>query len=242
MTRIYDVVHYRGEADLLKKRVALLRGLVNTFYVVEEESKTPLRDEESEWLKAHEDVVSYHLVGEDPLGYAIKKIGDLQPHLQDIIMLSDTGEIPHPLAVDEVASNITVYQAVTLNMQKYVYDWTHASPRPWPGTVITMYKWMIMSGLGPNYFRQNRGGFHFVEGTGWNLRYFGGAEGATADLLRHPLPEQGLDREKALAQVKDRLSKHVDPFGRATELLVETNGVDHLQVALDKVEKKQPKP
>ncbi len=244
--RVFDAFLYAGEFELLARRVKLHRALVTKFVIIEAtttHSNTKrtalLRDEHPKWLNAHKDRVHYVLVDDlkhDPesrwvaendqrsrIGEALRALGAAP---NDVVVVSDLDEIPKPAALAEAVTDVTVYQAITLHQKMYFYSWKWVQPKPWPGPVVTMYKWIVMPQLGPQYFRDRRGGFDHIRDGGWHLSYFGGSAAAAKKLSSTPHTE--LDIDKAIAELDDSMARGLEPFRRPTEVLVETDGTDEI--------------
>jgi beta-1,4-mannosyl-glycoprotein beta-1,4-N-acetylglucosaminyltransferase len=183
---IVDAFMFYNELDVLECRLRTLDPYVDMFVLVESDlthvgtTKELVyelnKDRFTPWSHKIRHVVARDMPIDDPNPWSREKH---QRHcvlegLYDIpddatVMISDVDEIPDMTKVGRPERTVTCH----MHMYEYSFRYTFMG-EPWFGTVITDAK--SFRKLGPNFFRDNRWRFPYIQLAGWHLSSFGDAE------------------------------------------------------------------
>lgn len=234
--RIFDCFLFNGEHEMLDLRVSVLKDVVDRFVVVESTetfqrhpksltlANRPL-DGQLTYLIEDSDLPPEENIQESRLREKacrekIKEgLRDADP--EDIVIVSDVDEIPHP---DFVASFRTEYAhlamlyTVRLNMNLYYYHFNCRviDPCSWFVPMVTTVERIMASPV--HEHRYDHWGNPELRGAGWHFAYFGGVEGILKKFYSNSDNCHLRDDEKDTRIIKKRMEKLEDPHGRCQSL------------------------
>lgn len=182
---IIDAFMFYNELDVLEWRLRALDPYVDVFVLVESELThvgTPKvlyfeqnKERFSKWMHKIRHVIARDMpTDENPWSREKYQRHCILEALTDIpdaarIMISDVDEIPDLKKIQVLPDRTTTCH---MYMFEYSFEYTFTG-EPWFGTVITDAK--SLKKLGPNFFRDNRWRFPYIEYAGWHLSSFGDA-------------------------------------------------------------------
>lgn len=156
--RIFDASLYNGEWRMLKIRLAELNDTVHQFVLIEgtttftnnpKKLRYPaIRD--NEFFFRYSDKVRHHVVGDNPpnLANAWAREHWYRDQLRwsvagarddDILLLSDVDEIPHPNMLECLRDRV-MPQQYSVDMWAYYYSYDYVSDNGWVGTKMATLK------------------------------------------------------------------------------------------------------
>ena len=115
--KIYDVILFNGELNVLGFRLNQLNSFVDYFIIVESEKIS--YELNKELFKDFEDKIIYLKIDNDPYYYQLRNfLREILPEFEDIIFISDVGEIPDLTKLDELMEPLK-YDSLILGARKY---------------------------------------------------------------------------------------------------------------------------
>lgn len=213
---IVDAFTFYNEIEMLKLRLEYLDPFVDCFIIVEstmthrgEPKKLYFSEHEMDfkpWLHK----IKHVIVEDNPND---KNPWSRENHQRNciirgldgidddaIVMISDVDEIPNPLVVKECDT------AYSLNMITFNYSLKFIQTfEKWFGTVVTRKKDVMEKS--PQYFRDNRYNFNYVEFAGWHFSSFGDVTFVNNKLKNFShCYDDGVDYNKAEKYIYEGLS------------------------------------
>jgi beta-1,4-mannosyl-glycoprotein beta-1,4-N-acetylglucosaminyltransferase len=128
---------------------------------------------------------------------------------EDLILFSDTDEIPNP-NVFEKFKQIDLEQNYVLLQDSCCYYLNVISHTNWFGTYVTKYKNVKNSSV--NNLRTERVNYHIIENSGWHFSFVGGKDKIVTKIKSWG--HQELNQDWIVNQVGDNLENLRDLFGR----------------------------
>lgn len=180
---------FYNEFDVLELRLEVLDKYVDKFVLVEAElnhigTEKPLyfKDHKERYAKWADKIV--HIVvtadespkDENPWSREKHQRQCILKGLTDVpddavIMVSDVDEIPNM----DIVFKYKLHPITSIHMWMFEYSFKYMyTGEPWFGTVITNSK--TFKEVGPNFLRDNRWKFPFIQYAGWHLSSFGTPE------------------------------------------------------------------
>jgi beta-1,4-mannosyl-glycoprotein beta-1,4-N-acetylglucosaminyltransferase len=241
-TKIYDSFLFFNELELLELRLELLDPIVDHFLILESPLMFTGREKPLYFKDNIERFSKYlpkitHRVAEIPKITTLEQVEagntlmteEIQRNLlhmmyydidqNDIIILSDADEIPHPEILKELKEEeIILDQPYAFAQDFYAYHVNcKRKPQPWCGSV--MFSKSILAQNTPEQVRRRRWNYKRVTPGGWHFSYLGGVQriqlklsaGVDCDLV---IPEHRTDE-----YLLECISKGLDIDGRPGEEL-----------------------
>ena len=186
---IVDTFMFYNELDVLELRLTVLDKHVDKFVLVESEvthvgtTKPLYFKENSERFSKWSDKIIHVIVpakdcptDENPWSREkfqreciIRGLADIPNDA--LVMVSDVDEIPNM----DIVTKCKLHPITSIHMWMFEYSFKYVfTGEPWFGTVIATAD--IVKDVGPNYLRDNRWRFPFVQYAGWHLSSFGTPE------------------------------------------------------------------
>lgn len=237
MPLVIDCCPYFAEADIWQLRYETLRDVVDAFVVVEARQThsgqgKPIAFEPPEAPP----VPVWHLVVELPdpglpgipatrrremaqrngIAWGLDGQAWLAP--EDVLLISDCDEIPHPGVVAAIrAQGLEDGDVVTFRQRLCYYDLNTTAGHVWQGTRAA--RWADVRALSPHVIRYGLGQpdaqyprHLLAPHGGWHLSYFGGAEAVRTKMVS--FLHQELVTPEALAAADRRIAAGEDAYGR----------------------------
>ncbi|RYF11220.1 MAG: DUF839 domain-containing protein, partial [Deltaproteobacteria bacterium] len=130
---------------------------------------------------------------------------------QDVIMISDSDEVPTPDGVARAVQALTHHSAVVLCQRMFNYSRKWEDPRGWRGTVVTTLRHLLTTT--PQHLRDQRETLPRIPDAGEHLSYFGGADEVSRKLASFAHSEYtALAGDKTV--IRQRMEAGQDLFGR----------------------------
>lgn len=227
MTKIIDAFMFFNEVELLDLRLHELYDAVDRFVLVETSWTHQGNPKPFYWAEQFQyddrfadvrDKVFYLTIRDQPSGDGSWDRENFHRNCiqgslynfadDDIVMISDCDEIPHPGWVKEVAKNGQF--PITFEQDYYCYFLNLRTPHKWKGTVMTTVK-EVMDKT-PQYFRDNKDTFPIQEHGGWHMGYMGGLERVRTKLtsFAHTEYSQGMWMDKGF--LNNRINQGIDLY------------------------------
>jgi beta-1,4-mannosyl-glycoprotein beta-1,4-N-acetylglucosaminyltransferase len=241
MPRVIDAFPFWNETDMLELRVATLEGLVDLHIAVASEvthagKKNEMQYEgipRPEYVKIAVLPVERVLEGEGIPATRrremrqrngiidVLKMMALKP--DDVVLVSDADEIPHPHVVSYIKEHGVPDGHVAVFMQRLCYyDLNTSRGYVWQGTRAVRYSDLLA--LSPHVVRYGLGAHdaHYpkyvaVHNAGWHLSYFGGPERVQQKMKNFLHQELVTDENTDAQVVRSRVTAGADIWGRADE-------------------------
>jgi beta-1,4-mannosyl-glycoprotein beta-1,4-N-acetylglucosaminyltransferase len=217
---IVDAFPFHNELDLLKKRLMYLSPVVDKFILVEStythrgEPKELYFDKNKDMFDEWKDQLVHVILDvvppdSDPWTMEHMQRNHILEGLEGvpddaIVMISDLDEVPNTEMVKRLPDldvDIISVHMITFN---YSIDYYQTFEK-WFGTVISTKKHVIEKK--PQYFRDSRWNFPYIEYGGWHFSSFGD-EAFLANKLRSCAEcyDEGVDENMAGTYMKEKLS------------------------------------
>jgi hypothetical protein len=172
--KIYDVILFNGELNVLKFRLNQLNPFVDYFIIVESEKIS--YEVNKELFKDFEDKIIYLKIDNDPYYYQLRNfLREILPEFEDIIFMSDVGEIPDLTKLDELMEPLK-YDSLILNHHHFVWNVDHMTKNLEYGSMMFEYtrifqnKYLIKSVINKKQKPQNF--IREIIPNGWKFSYF----------------------------------------------------------------------
>jgi hypothetical protein len=237
MPRVIDAVPFFREQDIWNLRYETLRGVVDGFVVVEGK-QTHSGQVKPLTFRAPESgpLIHYHAIdlpdpGADGIPATRRREMFQRNYLaaalwglaedDDIVLISDCDEIPHPAVVGALRRDGLPDGHVVVFRQKLCYyDLNTTAGYMWQGTRAA--RWVDVRALSPHVIRYGLGQpdaqyprHLLAPHGGWHLSYFGGADAVQAKM--RAFLHQELVSEAAVAGAAARIAAGEDAYGRAEQ-------------------------
>jgi hypothetical protein len=172
--KIYDVILFNGELNVLGFRLNQLNSFVDYFIIVESEKIS--YELNKELFKDFEDKIIYLKIDNDPYYYQLRNfLREILPEFEDIIFMSDVGEIPDLTKLDELMEPLK-YDSLILNHHHFVWNVDHMTKNLEYGSMMFEYtrifqnKYLIKSVINKKQKPQNF--IREIIPNGWKFSYF----------------------------------------------------------------------
>ena len=172
--KIYDVILFNGELNVLGFRLNQLNSFVDYFIIVESEKVS--YESNKELFKDFEDKIIYLKIDNDPYYYQLRNfLREILPEFEDIIFMSDVGEIPDLTKLDELMEPLK-YDSLILNHHHFVWNVDHMTKNLEYGSMMFEYtrifqnKYLIKSVINKKQKPQNF--IREIIPNGWKFSYF----------------------------------------------------------------------
>jgi hypothetical protein len=172
--KIYDVILFNGELNVLGFRLNQLNSFVDYFIIVESEKIS--YEVNKELFKDFEDKIIYLKIDNDPYYYQLRNfLREILPEFEDIIFMSDVGEIPDLTKLDELMEPLK-YDSLILNHHHFVWNVDHMTKNLEYGSMMFEYtrifqnKYLIKSVINKKQKPQNF--IREIIPNGWKFSYF----------------------------------------------------------------------
>ena len=172
--KIYDVILFNGELNVLGFRLNQLNSFVDYFIIVESEKIS--YEVNKELFKDFEDKIIYLKIDNDPYYYQLRNfLREILPEFEDIIFMSDVGEIPDLTKLDELMEPLK-YDSLILNQHHFVWNVDHMTKNLEYGSMMFEYtrifqnKYLIKSLINKKQKPQNF--IREIIPNGWKFSYF----------------------------------------------------------------------
>ena len=172
--KIYDVILFNGELNVLGFRLNQLNSFVDYFIIVESEKIS--YEVNKELFKDFEDKIIYLKIDNDPYYYQLRNfLREILPEFEDIIFMSDVGEIPDLTKLDELMEPLK-YDSLILNQHHFVWNVDHKTKNLEYGSMMFEYtrifqnKYLIKSVINKKQKPQNF--IREIIPNGWKFSYF----------------------------------------------------------------------
>lgn len=172
--KIYDVILFNGELNVLGFRLNQLNSFVDYFIIVESEKIS--YELNKELFKDFEDKIIYLKIDNDPYYYQLRNfLKEILPEFEDIIFMSDVGEIPDLTKLDELMEPLK-YDSLILNHHHFVWNVDHMTKNLEYGSMMFEYtrifqnKYLIKSVINKKQKPQNF--IREIIPNGWKFSYF----------------------------------------------------------------------
>ena len=172
--KIYDVILFNGELNVLGFRLNQLNSFVDYFIIVESEKIS--YEVNKELFKDFEDKIIYLKIDNDPYYYQLRNfLREILPEFEDIIFMSDVGEIPDLTKLDELMEPLK-YDSLILNHHHFVWNVDHKTKNLEYGSMMFEYtrifqnKYLIKSLINKKQKPQNF--IREIIPNGWKFSYF----------------------------------------------------------------------
>jgi hypothetical protein len=172
--KIYDVILFNGELNVLGFRLNQLNSFVDYFIIVESEKIS--YELNKELFKDFEDKIIYLKIHNDPYYYQLRNLlREILPEFEDIIFMSDVGEIPDLTKLDELMEPLK-YDSLILNHHHFVWNVDHKTKNLEYGSMMFEYtrifqnKYLIKSLINKKQKPQNF--IREIIPNGWKFSYF----------------------------------------------------------------------
>lgn len=172
--KIYDVILFNGELNVLGFRLNQLNSFVDYFIIVESEKIS--YEVNKELFKDFEDKIIYLKIDNDPYYYQLRNfLREILPEFEDIIFMSDVGEIPDLTKLDELMEPLK-YDSLILNHHHFVWNVDHMTKNLEYGSMMFEYtrifqnKYLIKSLINKKQKPQNF--IREIIPNGWKFSYF----------------------------------------------------------------------
>ena len=172
--KIYDVILFNGELNVLGFRLNQLNSFVDYFIIVESEKIS--YESNKEVFKDFEDKIIYLKIDNDPYYYQLRNfLREILPEFEDIIFMSDVGEIPDLTKLDELMEPLK-YDSLILNHHHFVWNVDHMTKNLEYGSMMFEYtrifqnKYLIKSVINKKQKPQNF--IREIIPNGWKFSYF----------------------------------------------------------------------
>lgn len=172
--KIYDVILFNGELNVLGFRLNQLNSFVDYFIIVESEKIS--YEVNKELFKDFEDKIIYLKIDNDPYYYQLRNfLREILPEFEDIIFMSDVGEIPDLTKLDELMEPLK-YDSLILNHHHFVWNVDHKTKNLEYGSMMFEYtrifqnKYLIKSVINKKQKPQNF--IREIIPNGWKFSYF----------------------------------------------------------------------
>ena len=172
--KIYDVILFNGELNVLGFRLNHLNSFVDYFIIVESEKIS--YEVNKELFKDFEDKIIYLKIDNDPYYYQLRNfLREILPEFEDIIFMSDVGEIPDLTKLDELMEPLK-YDSLILNHHHFVWNVDHMTKNLEYGSMMFEYtrifqnKYLIKSVINKKQKPQNF--IREIIPNGWKFSYF----------------------------------------------------------------------
>jgi hypothetical protein len=172
--KIYDVILFNGELNVLGFRLNQLNSFVDYFIIVESEKIS--YEVNKELFKDFEDKIIYLKIDNDPYYYQLRNfLREILPEFEDIIFISDVGEIPDLTKLDELMEPLK-YDSLILNHHHFVWNVDHMTKNLEYGSIMFEYtrifqnKYLIKSVINKKQKPQNF--IREIIPNGWKFSYF----------------------------------------------------------------------
>lgn len=183
---IVDSFMFYNELDVLELRLQVLDQYVDKFILVESElnhigTRKPLyfKENQERYSKWADKII--HVVVTEDESPKDENPWSREKHQRECIlngihgipedatvMVSDVDEIPNM----DIIMKCKLHPVTSIHMWMFEYSFKYVfTGEPWFGTVITDAK--TLKEKGPNYLRDNRWRFPFIQYAGWHLSSFG---------------------------------------------------------------------
>ena len=172
--KIYDVILFNGELNVLGFRLNQLNSFVDYFIIVESEKIS--YEVNKELFKDFEDKIIYLKIDNDPYYYQLRNLlREILPEFEDIIFMSDVGEIPDLTKLGELMEPLK-YDSLILNHHHFVWNVDHMTKNLEYGSMMFEYtrifqnKYLIKSVINKKQKPQNF--IREIIPNGWKFSYF----------------------------------------------------------------------
>lgn len=138
------------------------------------------------------------------------KLGLVNCSADDIILVSDLDEIPHPDIVDAIKEGNLINHVVMMDCHNfYINNLCHTN---WYGT--TSFKYSDLENTSLTHFRTacKGGGFKKMFASGWHLSYVGGIDRIKQKIKGYS--HQEYNNDYILSSLESKISSNKDLFGR----------------------------
>jgi hypothetical protein len=245
--KVYDVITYNGEADVLEMRLNILKDAVDEFIIVEAPTtfsgfKKPLYfQEQKDRFKIFSGKIKYFVINDYPNNADLVALANTNPNVpkdgpehwkrefyqkESIkFALTDLHDDDFCFIGDadeiwnpEVVIDYSQDDIFKLRQIMYAYFLNNRSSMPWAGTIATKYKNIKDSGL--NDLRsKNLTKYTYVDNAGWHFTNMGGVEE-----IRRKLNDSYTDESYNTREVQENLEKRFgekDYIGRNLKFQVD---------------------
>jgi hypothetical protein len=172
--KIYDIILFNGELNVLKFRLNQLNPFVDYFIIVESEKVS--YESNKELFGDYENKILYLKVDNDTNNYQLRDfLREKSPEFEDIIFISDVGEIPDLTKLDELMEPLK-YDSLILNHHHFVWNVDHKTKNLEYGSMMFEYtrifqnKYLIKSLINKKQKPQNF--IREIIPNGWKFSYF----------------------------------------------------------------------
>ena len=172
--KIYDVILFNGELNVLGFRLNQLNSFVDYFIIVESEKIS--YEVNKELFKDFEDKIIYLKIDNDPYYYQLRNfLREILPEFEDIIFISDVGEIPDLTKLDELMEPLK-YDSLILNHHHFVWNVDHKTKNLEYGSMMFEYtrifqnKYLIKALINKKQKPQNF--IREIIPNGWKFSFF----------------------------------------------------------------------
>lgn len=239
--KIIDCFTFYNELDMLKYRMTVLKHVVDTFVLVEANIThngfpKPMtfeahRDEFSEFA----DKIVYVPVTDMPLTHDAftskddawvnegfqrnciqRGLDSLHLHDEDVIILSDVDEIPHPVLLASIQRGDTKVSLQKLEQDMYYYNLNTRFFDKWYHAKIVSHAKLRDMGSPLNDIRAMS--CPTLRHGGWHLSYFGSADQIQNKIMNFAHQEYNADTFTNLDHIRDAIRKGACLFGRPITL------------------------
>ena len=138
------------------------------------------------------------------------KLGLIDCEPNDIILVSDLDEIPHPDIIESIRKNNLINHVVMMDCHNfYINNLCHTN---WYGT--TSFKYSDLKDISLTHFRTACKGDGFVKmfDGGWHLSYVGGVDRIKEKIKSYS--HQEFNNNFILSSIEDKINNNSDLFGR----------------------------
>jgi beta-1,4-mannosyl-glycoprotein beta-1,4-N-acetylglucosaminyltransferase len=146
------------------------------------------------------------------------KLGLLNCEPNDIILVSDLDEIPHPEIVKSIVNNKQVNHVVLMDSHNFYIN--NLQQTNWFGTFSIYYS--DINGFALSRLREKSSKeFIRIDNGGWHLSFMGGADRIKEKIKCYS--HQEYNNDWVLSSIEDKISSNVDLFGRSNNFY--SNGI-----------------
>tara|TARA_B100000519_G_scaffold180006_1_gene171260 strand:- start:117 stop:983 length:867 start_codon:yes stop_codon:yes gene_type:complete len=231
--KFYDCVMFRDEIDLLRLRIDILKDKVNDFIVFEalnehlsgKERKAFLNDKKLKSIRSefpNKNIIHVEVPLEQDSAWGRENehrikiydyFNDLNPDLEDTILISDCDEIPNPKKLKESARHDFVF----FDQMYFIHFLDLYSSKNVTGTVAI--KWHKLKLIQQKYnnvacqlLRNNKDFGPEIDDGGWHYSYVGGVDQVTTKARTIAEGDQAYERDLFVEQIKEALENKNSPY------------------------------
>jgi beta-1,4-mannosyl-glycoprotein beta-1,4-N-acetylglucosaminyltransferase len=161
---------------------------------------------------------SYPTFARDYIQREFNKLGLIDCNEDDIILVSDLDEIPHPDIISKIKNDNLINHVVMMDCHNfYVNNICHTN---WYGT--TSFRYSDLENISLTHFRTACKGNNFIKifNGGWHLSYVGGIDRIKQKIQGYS--HQEYNHNGVLSSIESKINSNSDLFGRRNNTYSDT--------------------